>query len=87
MKAPILSRTLCLARLRDGTLRLLDFQLVTTSLGGMIEPRPVSRACGSSMNEDPYDSAYTDIVVLDGAGIAAVPGIDDVQWPRTFNTQ
>ena len=87
MKAPIQSRTLLLQRLRDGSLMLLDYNLVSTSLGLMLEPRTVNRSSGNMQNEDVYDSSYTDIRILDHAGIAEVPGITNFQWPRVFNTQ
>jgi hypothetical protein len=88
MNAPILSRTMLFARLRDGTLRHLDFNLVGTSLGAMLEPRTLIRANGAMVNEDVYDSNFTDFQILDGAGEALlVPCGLSSQWPKTFNSQ
>jgi len=44
-KAPILDREMFYDTLRNtGTLRLLDWQLVNTEVGAMLEPRPLSFA-------------------------------------------
>ena len=86
MKAPILSRTLLYAPLRDGSLRLLDFTLVGTSLGAMLESRSLVRDGTAVTNEDVYDGSFTDIKLADGAMVAqlGLQGLE--QWPRTFNT-
>lgn len=87
MQAPILSRTMLLEKLRDGTFRHHDWNLVTTTLGAMLEPRTLVRPGGEMKNDDVYDSNYTDWLVLDGA---AESGLLDaglsLQWPRVFNT-
>jgi hypothetical protein len=43
-KAPILSRETYYDTLNNGTLHLLDWNVVNTSLGAMVEPRQVSLA-------------------------------------------
>lgn len=55
-KTPILSRELFYDKNRDGTYRDLDFCLVNTSLGAMVEPVPKRWV---------NDGAITDIDVLD----------------------
>jgi len=86
MQLPITSRTMLFERLRDGTFRHLDFNLVNTSLGAMIEPRTLIRANGAMRNEDVYESAFTDWLVLDGATIGQFGLTACNQWPRVFNT-
>lgn len=88
MKAPILSRTALYERLRDGSLRHLEFNVVETSLGTMLEPRTLIRANGAMVNEDPYDSSFSNIRIIDGAEVAQlVPMGLSSQWPKNFNTQ
>lgn len=45
-RAPILSRELFYTKNPDGSYRLLDWCLVNTSLGGMIEPRNLNAING-----------------------------------------
>jgi hypothetical protein len=90
MNAPIRSRTMLLMQLRDGTLRHLDWNLVTTTLGRMLEPRTLIKATGAMKNEDPYDSGFTDVLVLTEAdavqvGVRGGLGGGDC-WPRVFNS-
>lgn len=86
MTAPILSRSMLLSRLRDGTLQHLDYNLVQTTLGPMIEPRTLIRASGAMKNDDVYDSNFTDVVIVSDAERLAL-GINGwSQWPRVFNT-
>lgn len=84
MKEPILTRSLLYEQLRDGSLRMLDFALVGTSLGAMLEPRSLIRPGGAIVNEDPYDTSFTDIKFVDGTQIAALQ-LQSEQWPKTFN--
>lgn len=86
-KTPILTRTLLMKRLRDGSFRLLDQNLVNTTLGAMLEPRTLVRETGNLQNEDVQDSAFTDFLFVDDKDIACVPGLNSELWPRTFNTQ
>lgn len=65
-KAPILSRTQLFDTLpsRSGNRRAmtfynLDWCLVNTSLGAMLEARPAIRT-GFAANEDPYDTDFND---------------------------
>lgn len=84
MKAPILRRTLLYERLRDGSFRLLDFAIVNTSLGAMIEPRTLFRPGGGMVNEDVYDSSFTDLLEAT-PGVLASVGFGGEQWPKQFN--
>lgn len=64
-KAPILTRTLVYATLSDGTLHLLDWCLVSTvNLGTMVEPRLMTRPKGDIVDEDQFDSGYTQIMAV-----------------------
>jgi hypothetical protein len=42
-KSPILNREVFYERLRDGSFRMLDWALVNTTLGTMVEPRQPQR--------------------------------------------
>jgi hypothetical protein len=64
-KTPILSRTLITMQTSDGTFRICDWNLVSTSLGAMVEPRCMTRRPGDGIqNEDILDSSYTDTLRL-----------------------
>ena len=58
-KSPILSREVFLTRLNDGSLRELDWALVNTDLGGMVEPRPRVNFYDPSLQVDIVDASYT----------------------------
>lgn len=62
-KAPILARESFFYRLRDGTFRWLDWNIVNTSIGAMIEARPVGMfgEHSSSANVDPYESSFNTV--------------------------
>jgi len=63
--APITARTLYSELLNDGVTRqLLDWCVVTTSLGDMVEPRVVTKQSGDMKNEDLVDSGYSTITTL-----------------------
>lgn len=87
MNAPILSRTALFDTLRDGSLRRLDWNLVNTSLGAMLEPVTLYRDGGTMKNDDVYDSAFTDVKVIGGTDVALLTqcGLSS-QWPRVFNS-
>lgn len=84
-RLPIRRRTLLYERLpRNGGLRLLDFCLVDTTLGAMVEPRVMNRAANGTSVDDPFDSAYTDIMEVDEK-IRGSLGLNAYQWPINFN--
>jgi len=87
MNAPITSRTLLFERLRDGSFRILDYTVVGTSLGTMLEPRTLIRANGAMTNEDVYGSSFTGWEILDGASVGQykASGLSE-QWPKVFNS-
>lgn len=85
MNTPILRRTLLYERLRDGTYSLLDFCIVNTTLGAMVEPRTLNRATGAMRNDDVYDSAFNDILEATPAVLGAI-GFSGQQWPRVYNS-
>lgn len=89
MKAnpPILGRTMLYERLRDGTIHLLDWNLVSTTLGLMIEPRTMIRATGNMQNSDPYENGYTDMLEVPQATLFATYNFGGSQWPRVYNSQ
>ena len=81
-RLPILRRTLLYQKLpRNGGIRLLDFNLVATSLGTMIESRSINRAAGSAANEDVFDNSFTDMQPADDATFGQIQGLNSLQWP------
>ena len=87
MNVPILSRTLLYRRLpRGGGYELLDWCIVNTTLGAMVEPRTIMRNGGDIKNTDVFDAAFTDIQLVDDAALASL-GFAGTQWPRVYNTQ
>lgn len=85
MRLPLRGRTLLYEVLpRTKEKRLLDFCLVETTLGPMIEPRLVTRASGAMQNEDVYDSCFTDIREVDET-LRGQLGLNSFQWPVIYN--
>lgn len=62
-RAPIQTREIYAERLPDGSLRPLEFALVGTSLGAMVEPRPVMTLGNFSAAEDPADESFDRMVI------------------------
>jgi len=68
MKAPVLSRELFYTKQRrDGSFRLLDFALVNTSIGALIEHRPCALFGVNKITDaDPYDGlSFSRITEMD----------------------
>lgn len=93
MNVPILTRSACFTKIQGGTSkgapgthRHLDFNIVTTTLGIMIEPRTLYRPGENMKQDDIKDSDYTDIRVLTkaDAGFFANTPLFANQWPKTF---
>jgi len=80
--APILTRTLLWERLSDGSIHLLDWNLVNTSLGVMVEPRVLLRDSGAIKDEDLFESGYTDMMVLQSDSFFATYWFSGSQWPH-----
>lgn len=87
-KAPITSRTLLYETLDDGSFHLLDFCLVTTSLGTMVELRNITRRPGDDIrNEDIVDSGFTNLQLVKVGQPTGDYGLDQLlfngsQWPH-----
>ncbi|HEX7767270.1 MAG TPA: hypothetical protein VF443_11185, partial [Nitrospira sp.] len=83
---PITSRTLYYQQLSDGTFRLADWMLSTTSLGVMVEPRTVQRPFNNIKDEDGFDSSISTISVLPAmpTGVYAFDQMAyaGTQWPH-----
>ena len=75
-KAPVLDRTAFYDTLKDGTIRFLDWNLINTKLGQMIEPAPLSI----------YSFGATRIVQIDerDASITRLLPFNEDQFYRTF---
>lgn len=85
-KTPILNRELFYTKLRNGSYRLLDFCLVNTSIGGMVEPRSLN-ATGrdKTVNNDPYDMSFTSVRELDENTFYALHGSGGHQMPLDYH--
>jgi len=79
--APILTRTLLWEALSDGTIHQLDWNLVTTSLGQMVEPRSLVRQA-PVQNEDFLDSGYSGMRKLQSDVMYTQIGFAGSQWPH-----
>ena len=86
-KAPILSRECFFDRLRDGSYRDLDWNLVNTSLGGMVEPRALvgGHGNGRQTNVDLKDASFTDRRELDEDTLFRLLGTAGHQLPVDYN--
>lgn len=91
-KKPILSRTLLYDTLqsrgadrRTLTFFYLDWTLVQTSLGAMLEARPIIRT-GFAANEDPYDTDYNDRRPVTRAQLYPTFNSGGDLMPRDWNT-
>ena len=83
-KTPIVNRTAFYEVLRDGTVRDLEWNLVQTTLGAMVEPRTLLLSTANLQAQDPYDSGITERRLNPGVGLFEFTG--GQQWPATFNT-
>lgn len=86
-KAPVLSREYFYTRLRDGSFRLLDFALINTSLGAMIESRPVEVGRDKTTDTDVYDRSFTKISEIDDDEFFKLTGFSGRQALANNNTQ
>lgn len=80
--APITARTLLWEALPDGTIVLLDWQLVETSLGTMAELRCVNRSDGNSRDEDLLENGYTQLMKMSASTLYATYNVGGRQWPH-----
>lgn len=89
-KAPILSRTLLYSRIgrsEPPTYRLLDWCLVNTSLGAMMEPRQLSVVDPSNVtDQDVNDTSFNAIMEYDENKLYAETGTSGSQITKVFNT-
>lgn len=84
-KTPILNREAFYQKLRDGSFVDLQWNLVQTSLGAMVEPRPL-RGEGSKMNNfDPYDASFTRRTEFNADTFYSLFGTYGQQIPVDFN--
>lgn len=84
-RVPILHRTVFYSRLRDGTFRLLDWNLVNTTLGAMMEPRLLRYTeDGKVTNLDVYDINFNRITEYNEDKMYAETGTAGFQLPRDF---
>lgn len=82
----ILNRTIYFERLSNGALRQMEFALVNTSLGAMVEPVPVPGLGGSlpAVTTDNLDGAADHIEIVERAEILSTQFTSGLQSPRTF---
>jgi hypothetical protein len=82
--APITGRTLLWEFLPDGTtIHQLDWNLVETSLGTMVEPRIMNRGIFDDIkNEDLSENGYTAILKLSSKDLYTTYNFIGTQWPH-----
>lgn len=64
-RSPIISREALFMQLPDGTLFQLDWNLVDTSVGGMLEMRSFNVLGDEGSEVDRRDASYSRITVID----------------------
>ena len=84
-KAPILSSTRFFETLQNGLSRDLDWQMVQTTLGVMLEPVPVLFDSVNLQTRDLYDCGYTERLVNPGGPLFSLTSGD--QWLGALNKQ
>lgn len=86
-KAPILNREAFYDRLSDGTFRDLDWNLVNTSLGAMVEPRQVVLVDGGKVAQrDLKDASFNSRREFDEDKLFSLMGTAGHQLPVDYNT-
>jgi hypothetical protein len=83
--APIVSRTLLWRRLSDGTVQVLDWNTVTTSLGAMVESRSIAKARDGIADENLFDSSFSALSVapvVPSGNYALDQLMSSAQWPH-----
>lgn len=88
MKEPILSRTLLFDLLKDKkTMIRLDWNLVDTVLGGMLEPRSMSgiNAAESIQNFDVFDAGFTSFRSQNEDTMQSIFSTGGILFPRDYN--
>lgn len=86
-KAPILSRECYYDVRRDGSIIDLDWNLVNTSLGAMVEPAMQSAIMSPVVQLDLDDISFTRRVQMDETVMFATLGTAGIQIPADYNTQ
>lgn len=86
-KSPILSREVFYDKRRDGSFVHLDFCLVNTSLGAMIESRNVSLVTSPFVQLDLDDISFNRLVPMDETTFYSTFNIGGTQLPADANTQ
>lgn len=86
MKEPITSRTILFDTLRDGTKVRLDWNLVDTPQGGMLEPRSIGMVNAESVNSiDAFDEGFTKFQELDEDVMQELFNTGGCLFFRTYN--
>ncbi len=90
----ITKRTALFTRMPNGKLRRLDFNLVDTDLGAMIEPNSAIAGLGAGAgvvsvdgmtpNDPLQDFAFDDIMIVGEGEILATIGTSGLQSPRLY---
>lgn len=87
-KAPILNRETFYDRLGDGTFRDLDWNLVNTELGAMVEPRTLMSGLAGArgiVHTDLKDISFNKRSELDEDAFYRLMGTGGRQIPVDFN--
>jgi hypothetical protein len=86
-KTPILSRELFYDKLGDGSHRMLDWALVDTALGAMIESRSgmLGYGMGPTTNLDLVDYGYNRVTYIDEGKFSMRFNTGGGQFPKDVN--
>lgn len=84
-KGPVLSRELFYDKLRDGTFRDLDWALVNTTLGAMLEPRSIATVGSPVRQVDALDVSFTRRTQMDETVMFRTFGTAGPLVPVDFN--
>lgn len=85
-KLPILNREIFFEKLNDGSMRLLDWAVVNTPLGAMVEPRQLaSIGNGKVVQVDVVDTSFTKMSEMDEDAFYSLTGTGGRQVPVDFN--
>ena len=85
-RAPITNRQRYFEKLRDGSYRDLEFNLVNTELGAMIEPVSICRVQeGNVQNVDAVDASFDGRTEIRRAEILNMFGTSGLQSPTDYS--
>lgn len=86
-KGPVLYREHFYTRLRDGSFLSLDWNVVNTTLGGMVEPRQLMYGNRKITQVDVTEISFNKVSEIDGNQFWRLYNTGGNQLPVDFNRQ